>query len=229
VHLLPYFDLVIVLDDGQVRAAGTYDELKRSGIDIDKLVPEVKVEEVATEGFQEDYLDSQDDNTATVMHEADRTDASAASGEVGALATVVDDESGDNNVAVPKSAVSTGVVVDKRGRTRTGSNITESESSKVLHAKARTAAEERRADNRESTITTKETRKYGSVSLETYRYYIKAGGYQLMAIAILFMLAGQVFTVLGELGMWSSIYARDFIGLLFFRLVLVAGLGHCHY
>ena len=39
VHLLPYFDQIIVLDNGVIKAVGKYEELKKSGVDIEAYVP----------------------------------------------------------------------------------------------------------------------------------------------------------------------------------------------
>ena len=39
VHYLPQCDLVVVLDEGRVKACGSYAELRKSGVDIDSFVP----------------------------------------------------------------------------------------------------------------------------------------------------------------------------------------------
>eukprot|EP01035_Chromulina_nebulosa_P019561 gene19561-25461_t len=41
VHLLNQCDLIVVLEEGSIKACGTYDELSKSGLDISKLVPQV--------------------------------------------------------------------------------------------------------------------------------------------------------------------------------------------
>eukprot|EP00595_Chromulina_sp_UTEXLB2642_P001483 CAMPEP_0196765106 /NCGR_PEP_ID=MMETSP1095-20130614/7596_1 /TAXON_ID=96789 ORGANISM="Chromulina nebulosa, Strain UTEXLB2642" /NCGR_SAMPLE_ID=MMETSP1095 /ASSEMBLY_ACC=CAM_ASM_000446 /LENGTH=565 /DNA_ID=CAMNT_0042122507 /DNA_START=720 /DNA_END=2418 /DNA_ORIENTATION=+ len=42
VHLLHHCDLIVVLEDGSIKACGTYDELSKSGLDISKLVPQIE-------------------------------------------------------------------------------------------------------------------------------------------------------------------------------------------
>jgi energy-coupling factor transporter ATP-binding protein EcfA2 len=59
VHLLPQCDQVVILVDGKIKACGTYEELRNSGIDIEAFIPapteeELEVEEAARKKAIED-------------------------------------------------------------------------------------------------------------------------------------------------------------------------------
>ena len=49
VHLLPQCDNVLILENGHIKAYGGYEELRRSGINIDAFIPAPTEEELAAE------------------------------------------------------------------------------------------------------------------------------------------------------------------------------------
>jgi ABC-type multidrug transport system fused ATPase/permease subunit len=142
VHLLDQCDHIIILNEGTIKAQGTFKELQRSGVDISNYVE----------------------------FKADTTDADA-------------EETGrSSSVDGP---------VDARARALSNRGDKSSKMDTIKKEKA----EERHLDNRTSKLTTLEERKLGDVTMDTYLYYLRAGGWYWFISGLLFQLCGQGFQV----------------------------------
>lgn len=65
VHLLHHCDIIVVMEDGKVKASGSYEELRRSGVDISTSVPHATAEEEVI------LVDPNVDETIAVTPETD--------------------------------------------------------------------------------------------------------------------------------------------------------------
>lgn len=164
VHLLNQCDHIIILNEGKIKAQGTFQELQTSGVDISNYVEH-------KEAPPSDTADEDDD------------------GERGGRQSSVDSEGGKST---------------KGGRTRKSSSMSKKEQ---VEAEKQEKAEERHADTRTSKLTTLEERKLGDVTMDTYMYYLRAGGWYLFASAIAFQLFAQGFQVYASF--WLSIWSAE--------------------
>lgn len=94
----------------------------------------------------------------------------------------------------------------KSGKASRSSKSAKSEKSDVMEIQKKEKAEVRHADTRTSKLTTLEERKLGDVTLDTYLYYLRAGGWYWFIGGIAFQLISQGFQVYSSfwLSTWSE-------------------------
>ena len=78
VHLLPRCDMVLVLDDGKIKALGSYLELRYSGVDIDAYVPSHNEEEEAEEKDSMVDSDIGKEKVGTMKEKVKKSDVKAS-------------------------------------------------------------------------------------------------------------------------------------------------------
>merc|ERR1711871_74295 len=114
-----------------------------------------------------------------------------------------DGEGGGRSSSVDSARLSEGKGSMKGSRSRKMSSMSAKES---LEAQRQEKADERHADTRTSKLTTLEERKLGDVTLDTYLYYLRAGGWYWFAGGIAFQLISQGFQLYSSfwLSTWSE-------------------------
>ena len=170
-HYLNHCDLIVILEQGVVKAVGKYDELMASGIDLAMYLPVKKKAEEEKDGKKK-KKDKKNANGKT-----DEKDV--GEGEDDSIDTDESESEEDKEKEVNKAKAAS------------------KESEKALE-KWKAAAATRKQDNRSSTIISKEERTIGDVTSAVYSYYIKAGGLGYFFSFVAFILIGQAFSVLGS-------------------------------
>merc|ERR1711871_1600575 len=114
-----------------------------------------------------------------------------------------DGEGGGRSSSVDSARLSEGKGSMKGSRSRKMSSMSAKES---LEAQRQEKADERHSDTRTSKLTTLEERKLGDVTLDTYLYYLRAGGSSWFLGGIFFQLIAQGFQAFASfwLSMWSA-------------------------
>ena len=235
VHLLHLCDLIVVLDHGSVKAFGTYNELRMSGVDISAFVTHASEEEIA------------DMNNATLIaapiHDsdvippmtcivnavaADPTEANLTSQKSvnSILGLDIDGEEGKEDkdkaadgeklknkdyVALEMEEVSLTESSDPPSPTPVAST---SVGDYALNEGAKKLAGERKVDGRSGTkITTIEEKNDGDVKWRTYSYYIKAGGWGKFAGVVFFLIMGQLLGIISSfwLAFWGEVSSRELL------------------
>jgi ATP-binding cassette subfamily C (CFTR/MRP) protein 1 len=180
-HLLPKCDHVIVLENGEIKGQGSYEQLEEQGIELKRYT------------FDDDEKDK-DDETASQISAAELQNE---------LQSVIDellvDEAHDHNEA--KNMDDSDVNGDLSGGDRTVEDDTEV----VAHATVATVPSsadtveivtEKEAVTYDNKLMTVEYKESGNVSKEVYWYYAMAGGLLLVFLVFLFNISAQLFDIL---------------------------------
>ena len=205
IHLLQQCDLVIVLEDGLIKALGTYSDLENSGLDIEALIPQKPLpteETIKEKSLQSitsiDEIKQLNENTEEIENEIE-------------LEVNNDIETNDNNETnISKDAsIPQTKLVSRNVSTESKSSI----ATKLKNKEKNASADNRKLDNRSSNLITIEEKKTGDVSLSTYSYYIKAGGIISFINVCLFLILAQVFQLLSTfwLSHWGTVALRHSI------------------
>lgn len=182
VHLLPRCDHIIILEDGRVKAQGSYAELQNCGVDITKIVPSTSADNLA------------------LMVDA----AVAAAGPVKVdkvdKAAKADEEAKEETRPGAEQAGS-----ESDGRVRTASSSSVSASQKKADEQV-AKADVRHKDTRSSNLTSTEERNLGNVAFNVYTQYVAAGGMPFFIAGMSFQIFSQVFQNLGSfwLATWGA-------------------------
>lgn len=187
VHLLPQCDLIIVLDEGKVRICGTYDDLMKSDLDLQAILPS-SAEEAAPE--TEKKIENE---IKTESHEV--KSATEATEAVTSISDTADKEAGVTE-DVSDSGKTTSDPTDSTPDTGPESKVDNSSAIAKAKADLATPAPSNKSnksklslDNRSSSIMTSEERDKGAVDNSVYSYYVKAGGWFWYLILVLIMVA----------------------------------------
>lgn len=70
VHLLSQCDQIVILEDGHIKASGTYDELSNSGIDITAFIPKQQSSTNLAELNEESSLEVTESNNEETLDAA---------------------------------------------------------------------------------------------------------------------------------------------------------------
>lgn len=203
VHLLSQCDYIIIIDEGKIRYQGTYEEMKKEGINVEEFIPIEPIEPIeAIEAVDKDVSKIEDN---------------------------VEEKKMNTNTNTPIRRVASSEVVDNLSKAKAKSlkSITRYDSQD-----AKEAAFQRKLDRRSSSIMTMEEKKLGDVESSTYSYYIRAGGVGLFVLACFFMIIGQGFSIVssfwlaawgmktsqlerqgGSMSMSESIYYLDYFAM----------------
>lgn len=166
VNVLPMCDQIIILEDGRVKMSGTYDEIMRSGIDIEKYVPGAEDEEAAEEAVEVG---------SDVVRRASSDGVAALKDEsMGKERSTSDSDSRIRSSSLSSSRDRAG----SRGRART----------RTTSGDAKTAKEEK-GDGKLMSV---EEQAEGDVKLSTYLSLVRRGGTLVFCGVIFFTFAGQV-------------------------------------
>jgi ABC-type multidrug transport system fused ATPase/permease subunit len=230
VHLLHLCDLIVVLDHGSVKAFGTYNELRTSGVDISAFVTHASEEEMAninklslTPGLRgsKDVIPPMTNvvNSVVVDLSGKRITSDTSVGST--LGLDIDDEEHKDDAAKvekPKNVDSVAVEMEEVSLTETSDppSPTPLASTSVgdyaLSDGAKKLAGERKVDGRGGTkITTIEEKNDGDVKWRTYSYYIAAGGWGKFAGVVFFLIMGQLLGIISSfwLAFWGEVNTRE--------------------
>jgi ABC-type multidrug transport system fused ATPase/permease subunit len=231
VHLLHLCDLIVVLDHGSVKAFGTYNELRTSGVDISAFVTHASEEEIADMSklslTAEPHVSSLDVIppmtsivNAVVVDLSERriTSEDSVSSTIG---LDVDGEEHTDDATIvekPKNMDYVAVEMEEVSLTETSDPpspapaVSTSVGDYALNDGAKKLAGERKVDGRSGTkITTVEEKNDGDVKWRTYSYYIAAGGWGKFAGVVFFLIMGQLLGIISSfwLAHWGEVNTRE--------------------
>jgi ABC-type multidrug transport system fused ATPase/permease subunit len=199
VHLLPHVDKVIVLEDGQVKAIGTYAEIQQA-VDIAQIATQLAKQEA---GAADKVAGGKGGADSEPEEEGKEVDDVATSADESKLQLASEEEGGDVREVTVQ-------VEGAKMRSRILSNHVDDMQYAELRLKSVEAAKWRKTDNRATLLMTKEEKKEGDVSLSVYLYYIQSGGWGLFIIFLCTIIANQAFNILGAywLQHWGTVAAN---------------------
>jgi ABC-type multidrug transport system fused ATPase/permease subunit len=231
VHLLHLCDLIVVLDHGSVKAFGTYNELRTSGVDISAFVTHASEKEIADMSklslTAEPHVSSLDVIppmtsivNAVVVDLSERriTSEDSVSSTIG---LDVDGEEHTDDATIvekPKNMDYVAVEMEEVSLTETSDPpspapaVSTSVGDYALNDGAKKLAGERKVDGRSGTkITTVEEKNDGDVKWRTYSYYIAAGGWGKFAGVVFFLIMGQLLGIISSfwLAHWGEVNTRE--------------------
>jgi ABC-type multidrug transport system fused ATPase/permease subunit len=200
-HFLPKCDVIIVLDNGKIKALGSYQELRQSGLDLGAHISsgssspvaedDTKIGEMSSKTSKEEAIMSEDitsediprdikSNPKEIVSEEEYKDIQDSSptpitndsGPRESVIGIAPSEMSGSEEAQPMQPLS-----DEKKNTQTTIPNSPSDEAKAV-------AEFRRLDKRTSTIITVEERNTGDVESKVYLHYVRAGGLVLFSILI---------------------------------------------
>ena len=231
VHLLHLCDLIVVLDHGSVKAFGTYNELRTSGVDISAFVTHASEEEIADMSklslTAEPHVSSLDvipPMTSVVNAVVVDLSGRRITSEDSVSSTVGLDVDGEEHtddaakVEKPKNMDYVALEMEEVSLTETSDPpspapaVSTSVGDYALNDGAKKLAGERKVDGRSGTkITTVEEKNDGDVKWRTYSYYIAAGGWGKFAGVVFFLIMGQLLGIISSfwLAHWGEVNTRE--------------------
>lgn len=235
VHLLHLCDLIVVLDHGSVKAFGTYNELRTSGVDISAFVTHATEEEIAdmdkmaltaSLNDSEDIIPPMTLVVNSVVVDSVVVDLSGRritpDNSVGsAIGLEIDGEEEKDDVPKeekPKNKDYVAVEMEDISLTESSDPpspapvASTSVGDYKLNDEAKKLAGERKVDGRGGTkITTIEEKNDGDVKWRTYSYYINAGGWGKFAGVVFFLIMGQLLGIISSfwLAHWGEVNTRE--------------------
>lgn len=201
IHILPYCDKIIILDNGIIKACGNYNDLKSSGVDISTFIPQDSVE---------DALYAMEEKALAEKEAASKVNTV----EVKEDFNVEDDVEEENKSPIDAKDNKVDVMSFRKKVKPLSSRKLHDIDDKNWYLKHREKslrfAAARKDDNRESTISSKEEKNEGDVTTDIYLYYVKAGGVGLFSLIIFFVLVAQLFVLLASywLSYWGTVSRR---------------------
>jgi ATP-binding cassette subfamily C (CFTR/MRP) protein 1 len=241
VHLLSQCDLIMIVEDGAIKASGSYEHLKRHGVDIESYIPKELKRFNSVDGSEDgeplgEYVpklratsmsfDLQESFKQTTLRPDMRANSFSKMMGLGVSTDSYKDhwglrkqgsgkyapdqsmsastESGaDNDSELINNCVSMDVL--ESGQVAMALEMRPIAAA-ITYTPQQQAAMALKNDTRTSTITAKEERVEGNVSLALYSFYIKAGGVYLFSWSVLFIMTSQVFGLLSSywLSDWSD-------------------------
>ena len=231
VHLLHLCDLIVVLDHGSVKAFGTYNELRTSGVDISAFVTHASEEEIADMSklslTAEPHVSSLDvipPMTSVVNAVVVDLSGRRITSEDSVSSTLGLDIDGEEHkddaakVEKPKNMDYVALEMEEVSLTETSDPpspapaVSTSVGDYALNDGAKKLAGERKVDGRSGTkITTVEEKNDGDVKWRTYSYYIAAGGWGKFAGVVFFLIMGQLLGIISSfwLAHWGEVNTRE--------------------
>ena len=231
VHLLHLCDLIVVLDHGSVKAFGTYNELRTSGVDISAFVTHASEEEIAEMNTlsltAEPHVSSLDvipPMTSVVNAVVVDLSGRRITSEDSVSSTLGLDIDGEEHkddaakVEKPKNMDYVALEMEEVSLTETSDPpspapaVSTSVGDYALNDGAKKLAGERKVDGRSGTkITTVEEKNDGDVKWRTYSYYIAAGGWGKFAGVVFFLIMGQLLGIISSfwLAHWGEVNTRE--------------------
>lgn len=231
VHLLHLCDLIVVLDHGSVKAFGTYNELRTSGVDISAFVTHASEEEMADMNklslTAEPHVTSLDvipPMTSVVNAVVVDLSGRRITSEDSVSSTLGLDIDGEEHkddaakVEKPKNMDYVALEMEEVSLTETSDPpspapaVSTSVGDYALNDGAKKLAGERKVDGRSGTkITTVEEKNDGDVKWRTYSYYIAAGGWGKFAGVVFFLIMGQLLGIISSfwLAHWGEVNTRE--------------------
>lgn len=184
IHNLPHCDLVVIMEAGEIKAAGSYEELQRSGLDLSLYIK-------ASAADAESATEEETSDTGSEKKQLKDAEGSEASEKRAAYSNKIDRSELDAALSKQKSLRPVWI-------------------NEAQFALARMKSERRKADTRSTTIIAKEEQATGDVKTDVYLYYVKCGGLLLFTSMVFFILIGQLFTILGSywLQYWGTVSIR---------------------
>ena len=182
VHLLPQCDYIIILEDGKIKANGTYNELSHSGIDLHNIM-------------NTSQAGGDDEESIVVVDQVEVDVRSSTNKDMRSMSR----DSQDSGASTRKSR-------KQRSSSEASTGSTSKMVEKAELSVAQSKAEERHKDTRTSKLTTLEERKLGDVQSQTYFYYLRAGGALWIFGALLWQTGGQGIEIFSKfwLTMWAA-------------------------
>lgn len=196
VHLLPKCDLVVILEDGRVKAQGTYQELQKSGIDISAFVPASDENDIELD--EEDEVEEEAPGPSAWVDSASKA------------STNVEEKKFEDELGSPEADESE-PLVGIPGQAVTRQQSANIEDVVELSKEAEMMASERRLDKRSSQIMSIEEKNTGDVTTSVYSYYIRSGGVGLFVLVLLGLISSQG-AMIGaqfQLAAWGSKSATE--------------------
>lgn len=219
VQYLPEVDYIVLLEDGAIRAQGTYDDLAKQGIDLTGLMaaaedePQAAVEE---EGPSRQTEVMHLVHASPAVPEGDRPRPNARAGtamqqpmEQGG--SPVDDTQGYTQEPSTDMFLSQQPRDELETESQHYSALTDlSENGGLGQVVIATAALRKKEKRRESTLMSLEERQTGSVSWAAYSSYIGAGGHGYFWFAVLLITLSQGCLLLASfyLAYWGKVSVR---------------------
>jgi ATP-binding cassette subfamily C (CFTR/MRP) protein 1 len=194
IHLLQQCDLIIILENGNVKASGSYTDLYNSGIDITAFIPknETSNDPVSEEVGEEENGGNNDDDEVVIELQEENINHNIDNIRTYSITS-------KSSFSVPKNNNNNN---NNKDRSISMSSNRDSPTKK----KTATATTSKIQDGRSSTLMTTEEKGSGDVGFGVYYHYIKNGGLWCSFAVLVFLILVQASGLLSNfyLTYWGS-------------------------